>query len=83
MRRFFFIPAILICLNVLSLHAQEPKPLAGHYLFAWAGDRARHCFRVGVNREFDCWAAGRDRPNRVPPGRKPVGPSHGFHQGRA
>jgi hypothetical protein len=36
-----------------------------------------------VTREFDFWAAGRDRPNRVPPGRKPVGPSHGFHQGRA
>ena len=37
MRRFFFVPAILICLNVLSLHAQEPKPPAGHYLFAWVG----------------------------------------------
>lgn len=40
MRRLFSITAILICLVVLSLYAQEPKPLAGDYLFAWAGDRA-------------------------------------------
>jgi hypothetical protein len=41
MRRFFFMPAILICLITLSLYGQEPKPLAGHYLFAWVGDSAK------------------------------------------
>ena len=41
MRRLLSIVAILICLIVPSLYAQEAKPRTGHYLFAWTGDQAQ------------------------------------------
>lgn len=41
MRRLFSIVAIVFCLFGPCLYSQEPKSQTGHYLFAWAGDRAR------------------------------------------
>jgi hypothetical protein len=40
MRCLLSIVAFLLCLVVPLVYAQETKPLTGHYLFAWAGDRA-------------------------------------------
>ena len=40
MRRFFSVVAIVVCLFLPALSAPNSKSQSGHYLFAWAGDRA-------------------------------------------